>query len=414
MSLHIAAQHLASQGRKGDSTLVHMTPQEVAGLDALARKHYGRGLTTNPSTGLPEAGILAALLPAVAGIALAATGVGAPMAALMVGGGTALATGSIQKGLMAGLGAFGGAGMGDAIAGMGTSAAATAPSAAAQAIGDTAMPAADSAAAFGDAGAGAAGAADAGAFESGFPAAAGSDAGAFESGFPASTAATAPSATTAVSGNYVPFEQGFPDSAGTASVTDQTPSAMGASFDKFRSGIGALGDKGGFDQFIANQGGGMKALSNGALALSPALGQMNKGPGKPPDNAMIRPYSYDPNGQRFTALAPYKASDSNTLFHYAQGGDVGDPRYMQGPGDGVSDSIPATVQSSQGGARPARLGDGEFVVPARIVSEIGNGSSDAGARKLYSMMDRVQQARRRTIGRDGVAVNSGADRMLPA
>jgi hypothetical protein len=53
-------------------------------------------------------------------------------------------------------------------------------------------------------------------------------------------------------------------------------------------------------------------------------------------------------------------------------------------------------------------------VPARIVSELGNGSTEAGARKLYAMMDRVQKARGKTTGKDRVAVNSRAEKLLPA
>ena len=83
---------------------------------------------------------------------------------------------------------------------------------------------------------------------------------------------------------------------------------------------------------------------------------------------------------------------------------------MKGPGDGVSDSIPASI----GDRQPARLADGEFVVPARIVSELGNGSTDAGARKLYEMMDRVQKQRNKTTGKGKVAVNSKADKYMPA
>lgn len=93
------------------------------------------------------------------------------------------------------------------------------------------------------------------------------------------------------------------------------------------------------------------------------------------------------------------------LGDYSDGG-----RLLRGPGDGVSDSIPATIANK----RPARLADGEFVVPARIVSELGNGSTEAGARKLYAMMDRVQKARTKTVGKDRVAVNSRADKNLPA
>ena len=83
---------------------------------------------------------------------------------------------------------------------------------------------------------------------------------------------------------------------------------------------------------------------------------------------------------------------------------------LRGPGDGVSDSIPAVI----GKDRPARLADGEFVVPARIVSELGNGSTEAGARKLYEMMDRVQKARGKTVGKGRVAKDSRSDKYLPA
>ena len=93
------------------------------------------------------------------------------------------------------------------------------------------------------------------------------------------------------------------------------------------------------------------------------------------------------------------------LGGYSDGG-----RLLRGPGDGVSDSIPATINNKQ----PARLADGEFVVPARIVSELGNGSTEAGARKLYAMMERIQTGRRKTVGKNRVATNSRADRHLPA
>ena len=114
MSLQLAAQHLSSQGRGNDSTLVHMSPREVKGLNDLAMAHGGQ-LSINPQTGLPEAGFLESILPMVAGAALTATGVGAPMAALMVGGGMTVMTGSLQKGLMAGLGAYGGANLGSGL-----------------------------------------------------------------------------------------------------------------------------------------------------------------------------------------------------------------------------------------------------------------------------------------------------------
>ena len=93
------------------------------------------------------------------------------------------------------------------------------------------------------------------------------------------------------------------------------------------------------------------------------------------------------------------------LGSYSDGG-----RLLRGPGDGVSDSIPAQIGERQ----PARLADGEFVVPARIVSELGNGSTEAGARKLYAMMDRVQNARRKSMKKGSHAVDSKAEKLLPA
>jgi hypothetical protein len=102
----------------------------------------------------------------------------------------------------------------------------------------------------------------------------------------------------------------------------------------------------------------------------------------------------------------YALGGLGTLGGYSDGG-----RLLKGPGDGVSDSIPATIGRKQ---QPARLADGEFVVPARIVSELGNGSTDAGAKKLYAMLDRVQRARGKTTGKNKVAANSRADKYLPA
>ena len=121
MSLELAAQHLASRGRKGDSMLVHMAPQEVSSLQALAMAHGG-SLTINPDTGLPEANFLKRLLPTLigAGLMFATGGTAAPLVAgisnpaligLGIGGLETARTGSLSKGIMAGLGAYGGAGL---------------------------------------------------------------------------------------------------------------------------------------------------------------------------------------------------------------------------------------------------------------------------------------------------------------
>lgn len=86
----------------------------------------------------------------------------------------------------------------------------------------------------------------------------------------------------------------------------------------------------------------------------------------------------------YQAFAKGGISDLGGYSDYAGGG-----RMLKGPGDGMSDSIPASIGSKQ----PARLARDEFVVPADVVSGLGNGSSDAGAKHLYAMMDRVRQAR---------------------
>jgi hypothetical protein len=88
--------------------------------------------------------------------------------------------------------------------------------------------------------------------------------------------------------------------------------------------------------------------------------------------------TYNPS----VAMGPTDYSQISTPY-MAKGG------YLNGQGDGMSDSIPATIEGKQ----PARLADGEFVVPADVVSHLGNGSSKAGSKKLYAMLDKVRHAR---------------------
>ena len=123
-------------------------------------------------------------------------------------------------------------------------------------------------------------------------------------------------------------------------------------------------------------------------------------------NGTAPSYAYNPQTQQYQQMASGGISDA----HYNLGGYSDGGRLLRGPGDGVSDSIPAVIGKKQ----PARLADGEFVVPARIVSELGNGSTEAGARKLYAMMDRIQKARKKTVGKNKVAHNSRSDKYLPA
>ena len=92
----------------------------------------------------------------------------------------------------------------------------------------------------------------------------------------------------------------------------------------------------------------------------------------------------------------------SSLGGYSDGG-----RMLKGPGDGMSDSIPASIANKQ----PARLADGEFVIPADVVSHLGNGSTDAGAKQLYAMMDKVRKAR---TGKKKQAPAVKANRYMPA
>ena len=120
-------------------------------------------------------------------------------------------------------------------------------------------------------------------------------------------------------------------------------------------------------------------------------------PGQKPDNSTDNTES---------VLAANGGIMGYSLGGYAHGGN---PRLLRGPGDGVSDSIPATIADRQ----PARLADGEFVVPARIVSELGNGSTEAGAKRLHEMMNNVQKARSKTVGKGNIAVDSKAYKAIP-
>jgi hypothetical protein len=153
----------------------------------------------------------------------------------------------------------------------------------------------------------------------------------------------------------------------------------------------------------AAQGGVMNAYAQGGIA---ALAQGGMGnnlnfpqgrqdatqyatPTQLPASASVINADYEMASDPYTG-SPLKMADGGiagySLGGYAAGGN---PRLLKGPGDGMSDNIPATI----GGKQPARLADGEFVVPADVVSHLGNGSTDAGAKHLYNMMDKVRKAR---------------------
>jgi len=389
MSLHNLAQHMAGYGRNGDSMLMHVTPDEVHGLQRLAMAHGG-SLTINPHTGLPEANIFSqawkAIKPIAAPLAGAALtyfsgGALSPLTAgLITGGVGTLATGSLQKGLMAGLGAYGGASLTGGLMDFGSASTDAASQAAANNADASVIPGAGGA----------------------LP-----DVNALEAArFAAEQGAAAGPAS------MTPYEK----------LTGGFTSAM-------NNPVSALNTIGGGSTLA---GAGKLAALGLPIMAGIQANQTTKMPtlGSVSPQAMIRPIilnrkqnptPYAGQGEAryfndtYDVPEPYKAATGGvvafnqgglgTLGGYSDGG-----RLLRGPGDGVSDNIPAMI----GDRQPARLADGEFVVPARIVSEIGNGSTEAGARKLYAMMDRVQKARRKTVGHDRVATDTNAERLLPA
>ena len=391
MSLQLAAQHLASKGRDGDSTLVHMSPGEVKGLQALALAHGG-SLSINPDTGLVEASFLKRILPMVAGAAL--TPFLGPMgAALATGGFETVRTGDIGKGLMAGLGAYGGAGLAQGLAGAAGSAATNAS--AANSLG-----------------------------VAGASAAPGSQA-AMLAAENASMGLTPLQSAANISGSAGYAAGAAPMSVGTQAANLMSAGAQNVAANPLTAGKQA---------FNAMPTGSVPALgATVASAMTPEAPQM---PGMPEEDPRYAgaPYRYNlsPNFSGYVPRQP-QPYYRPTGLGYAAGGDImmaaggsyedeplGDDfamggsiggysdggRMLKGPGDGMSDSIPGVI----GNRQPARLADGEFVVPADVVSHLGNGSTDAGAKKLYSMMDNIRKAR---TGKKKQAPAVKGDKYLP-
>ena len=448
MSLQHAAKHLEKHGRNGDTVLVHMSKGEVKSLNDIAMAGGGH-LTINPHTGLPEAGFLKSLLPMIAGAGLTAVSGGLinPVTAgLLVGGGTGLMTGDIKKGLVAGLGAYGGAGLASGLAASGTQAAAVNPSVTPPVSAAPAAPPVESVMTqpppppirpFANVG-------DPNLTQMFDPATMGAptppglsgpaispESIGFKPLTPAPNMVTTPAANAAYESSLANQQMAF--DTGTAG---ERLSTMG-------KGAQTLTQPGGFSNFYENLATDPKtygAKTTLAAAAAPTLAYAME-PGKPPPETPVdsdpgQQYDFmanstmptptpDPFGReqkyynpqyvkrsapRFAANGGMMASGGISDAGYNLGGYSDGGRLLRGPGDGVSDSIPAVIGRKQ----PARLADGEFVVPARIVSELGNGSTEAGARKLYAMMDRIQKARGKTVGKGKVAKNSRSEKYLPA
>lgn len=414
-----AVQQVQSQGRNNDTMLVHMTPGEVSGLQNLAMAHGG-SLTVNPQTGLPEAGFLEDILPTILGIGLSfIPGVGPLMAAGITGIGTTAATGSLEKGLMAGLGAFGGASLAGA---MGVGAAgAGAAGAGAGAAGSAGLGAAD-----------AASIASAAATPSTAVLPGLADASLVAGGAPAATIASA-AATPASMGATV-LDAGLTNVAGNAATALSTPTTMlGKTFGMGAEQFGNRFAEAAGRPLMGSGASAPTALKTGAAASGLAMPVMSAlsptykpvgtpeeksnydGPYMPaPRTARFRgknhPYGDSSEFQYFDNVNPYpntikapKPGDPDYNAGYADGGEIGHMRARQGA---VINDLPMTpppqgryrfdaaTQSliDVGEANPQLLAegglaleDGAFVVDARTVSELGNGSSSAGQELLARM-----------------------------
>jgi len=447
MSLQDIANHLAAKGRGPDTTLVHMTEGEVKSLQDIAKAHGG-SLTINPQTGLPEAGFLSSILPMVAGAGLMAMGVPTPlMAAGIVGGGSLLLNPNqgIKGALLSGLGAYGGAGLGQALAQQGMATAATQ-----QLTEEAAKNAAAEGIAF-----------DPAQYQkmaasqltpAQIANQAGTDfmsrAGNMQQGFTGDNllkiAGKNPYATASIVAapllaqeqpGVTPVEkdrdmgQRFSFNANRAEPLPEpdTPgyADMGNNFgverSYFRPTFSKLSSADARSLYGYASGGPVEQMSNnaaiGANTMYPMANTRTSAFSSPVQEPISTNMLSQVGDDRVNSMTGESSMQGTRLagggiadLRYNLGGYSDGGRLLRGPGDGVSDSIPATIANKQ----PARLADGEFVVPARIVSELGNGSTEAGARKLYAMMDRVQKARGKTVGKGKVAQNSNAAKYLPA
>jgi hypothetical protein len=505
-----SAQKVQSQGRGNDTMLVHMTPKEVGGLQALARANGG-SLTINPQTGLPEAGFLDQFLPTLLGIGGTFLGIPPHLTAMAVGGLQTARTGDLGKGLLAGLGAYGGANMASSFgAAGGAGAASTAPTVAPtdllrpESFAGQAIPgyvpadvAIDQAVASLPASAPtvapgfASNAAQAGqgfqnVFSSGptgdiartnFLDKAGGYSGlAADVGMAASPALFAqpefsvpapkdegsnyegpytPSErrlryptdeerrrssefTYFTPSNPVPFAEG-------GNVEDRSVRMPGASYTpgtdpEFNYNFQPVGIEG------RNQL-GMTPEQMGTYGMGDMFSRMSDSISGPLGRAMgmagqqmrdsvdpyvdLSTYQYDPQSQRMVkgmaqgGLAALKAGGlregafiipADVISHLGNGSSEAgmkivrerlNARPIKGPGDGMSDSIPTTIAGKQ----KALVANEEAEVPPEVVASLGGGSMEKGAKKLFAMMDEVRQAR---TGKKKQAPQIRADKHVPA
>lgn len=396
------ASGLARYGRNGDNRLVHVSDKELAGIEQLT----GRKFTTNPTTGLPEAFNFASLLPVVAGVG--GTLVGGPLGGAAAAGLTGAAVGAAQgdsteraltKGLIAGATTYAGgqlfSGVGEAATQAGFDAAAQG---ATQAGAETATQAATQAG----------------------------------SAIPAGDimGPIAPTQIYSSAANVGPAAPTFGEG-----ISNKFINAGNTITDVFNNPGAAASQLG--SNIIAKPipaaitAGGTYAMATDAFAPT----QM---PGETPYDPSRYPERFPANPRRWNAPpSSYQPGVSPEYRYFAEGGladlregnqettanlmneakaallgehpkpqeaierfrnVMGDDAFMalrdriaagriKGAGGGLDDLVPGTIE----GRQKVRLADGEFIIPSDVVSAIGDGSTDAGARRLHEMMDGIRK-----------------------
>lgn len=389
---------LAAQGRNGDDELIHVSKRELAALERLGER-CGIETTTNPKTGLKEAFNWGSTLGGIAG-GIAGTFLTAPTfgvinpytgAALGSAAGTKLSGGSnedaLMNGAIAGVTAWGLGGASDALGNLGQEATKEATKEATGAAVQTGVQETTKA--------GAQNLAtnilpDAGYY------------GAESLGQQGVNTYTAQGTKEMLAAGANP---NLTTSIGPGQNTLMQSGANPDYWSNVSKGIQSLDTPGKLGEFAMQNKGNLLAGGLGAYALATDAAAQPEDTGATDQTSSVGyrgEVYYTPYGERRTRAVPMAGGGLSSLGAYSDGGQL-----LRGPGDGVSDSIPATIADRQ----PARLAEGEFVVPARAVSELGNGSTEAGSKQLYAMLDRI--AKKRKKGK-GLAYNANPKKLLPA
>ena len=444
-----AARTLASYGRNGDDMLVHVSRKELEGIRALT----GRDFTRNPDTGLPEAFNFSSLIPIAAGVAGTALGgpIGGAAAAGLAGAGTAAARGAsmeqaLTQGLISGATSYAG---GQLLAGVGEAAGAAAggagEAAGAAIPGSVAGSSLTPGAVTGELLSPLPGVAEAAQGYNAVAPMTGAAASAPSFSVPpleSMTGIAGPAGDAGFMGQTtLPISASTPvtpGAAGPASTIGERASAFGTRLSNIASDPGAAASK--LGENIANNkfsaliaGGGLLSQAGDMMGGQPAI------PGQEPYDPDRYPHRMPENPRRWNAPpAGYRAGAGPEYTYFAKGGlasmrsedgytanlmneakaailgehprprealerfreSFGDDALallrdrltggrVRGAGSGMDDLVPGTIE----GRQKVRLADGEFVVPADVVSGLGDGSTEHGVRRLHGMMDKVRQER---------------------